>query len=45
MNDAALEAVLRRDRAIVLVALLLLGALAWNYLFGFSVHMNRSPTT
>lgn len=31
MTDAALEAVLRRDRAIVATALFLLAALAWVY--------------
>src|SRR2546430_160707 len=39
MADAALEAVLRRDRAIVVAALVILTALAWAYVWWLAVDM------
>ena len=39
MTDAALEAVLRRDRAVIAAALLLLIALAWAYLIWLAADM------
>ena len=39
MADAVLEALLRRDRQVVLAALLALAALAWGYLFWLAGHM------
>jgi predicted metal-binding membrane protein len=39
MNDAVLEAILRRDRQAVLVALLLLTALTWAYVLWLTTHM------
>src|SRR4029079_17935477 len=39
MNDAVLEAVLRRDRQAVLIALLLLTALTWAYVLWLATHM------
>ena len=39
MTDAALEAVLRRDRAVIAAALLLLVALAWAYLLWLAADM------
>src|SRR6266511_2839134 len=39
MADAALEAVLRRDRAIVVAALFILTALAWAYVWWLAVDM------
>ena len=43
MGDAALELVLRRDRTIVVAALLALAALAWSYLSWLSAHMAGMP--
>lgn len=40
MSDAALQAVLRRDRVVVSVALLVLTALAWTYLLVLAVDMD-----
>src|SRR6478735_9333414 len=40
MTDAALEAVLRRDRAIVTAALFVLAALAWAYVLWLAVDMD-----
>jgi predicted metal-binding membrane protein len=40
MPDAAIEAVLRRDRLIVAAALVLLTALAWAYVWWLSADMN-----
>jgi predicted metal-binding membrane protein len=46
MGDAVLEALLRRDRQVVLAALLILAALAWSYLFWLAGHMATvSPGT
>jgi predicted metal-binding membrane protein len=42
MTDAALEAVLRRDRAIVGAALIVLAALAWAYVLWLSADMDMS---
>jgi len=39
MADAAIEAVLRRDRAIVVAALVILTALAWAYVWWLAVDM------
>ena len=39
MSDAGLEALLRRDKYVVLAALLALTALAWSYLLWLSGHM------
>jgi predicted metal-binding membrane protein len=39
MNDSPLEAVLRRDRDAVLVALVLLTALTWAYVLWLARHM------
>jgi predicted metal-binding membrane protein len=39
MADAALEAVLRRDRAIVIAALVILTALTWAYVWWLAVDM------
>src|SRR5256885_14402310 len=39
MADAALEAVLRRDRAIVVAALVILTALAWAYVWWLAADM------
>ena len=40
MTDAALEAVLRRDRAIVAAALFVLAALAWAYVLWLAADMD-----
>ena len=40
MADAALEAVLRRDRAIVVAALVILTALAWAYVWWLAADMD-----
>src|SRR4051794_27413097 len=40
MSGVALEAVLRRDRAVVAVAVFVLGALAWAYLFLLAADMD-----
>jgi predicted metal-binding membrane protein len=40
MTDAALEAVLRRDRAIVAAALFVLAALAWAYVLWLAANMD-----
>jgi predicted metal-binding membrane protein len=46
MVDAVLEALLRRDRQVVLAALLLLAALTWSYLLWLAGHMaTASPDT
>src|SRR6478609_7432901 len=39
MNDATLEAILRRDRHAVLIALLMLTALTWAYVLWLTTHM------
>jgi len=39
MNDSALEAILRRDRQLVLVALVLLTGLTWAYVLWLSRHV------
>src|SRR3954452_24137668 len=44
MTDAALEAVLRRDRAIVLAALFVLAALAWAYVLWLASDMDMAHT-
>ena len=40
MTDVALEAVLRRDRAIVATAVFLLAALAWAYVLWLAADMD-----
>ena len=40
MTDAALEAVLRRDRAVVAAALFVLAALAWAYVLWLAADMD-----
>jgi predicted metal-binding membrane protein len=40
MTDAVLEAVLRRDRAIVAAALFVLAALAWAYVLWLAADMD-----
>ena len=40
MTDAALEAVLRRDRAIVAAALFVLAGLAWAYVLWLAADMD-----
>lgn len=44
MRDAALETILRRDRYVVLAALLTLTLLAWAYVLWLSLHM-ATPST
>jgi predicted metal-binding membrane protein len=43
MSDAALEAVLRRDRAVVLAALIAVAALAWVYVLRLAAGMPAEP--
>lgn len=42
-GDAGLTAVLKRDRAVVLAALLVLAALAWVYVLWLAAHMYAQP--
>jgi predicted metal-binding membrane protein len=42
MSDAAIEAVLRRDRVIVAAAVVVLTALAWAYVWWLAADMERS---
>ncbi len=42
MNDTALELVLKRDRHVVIIAILVTSALAWAYVLKLSIDMNAS---
>jgi len=42
MSEAAIEAMLRRDRAIVAAALVILTALAWAYVWWLAADMDMS---
>ena len=44
MSDAALETVLRRDRAVVVTAILVLTALAWTYLLWTAASMSATTS-
>ncbi len=43
MSDAALETILRRDRAVVLAALIAVAALAWAYVVRLATTMHLNP--
>ena len=43
MNDTALEAVLRRDRAVVASVLALIAALSWMYVLWLAAGMQSAP--
>src|SRR5689334_11551226 len=45
MNDAPLEAILRRDRHAVMLALLLLTALTWAYVLWLTTHMPMAASS
>ena len=45
MSDAALERLIRRDRAIVLAALFGLAALAWAYVIWLAADMDMGGMT
>ncbi|TIW42856.1 MAG: DUF2182 domain-containing protein, partial [Mesorhizobium sp.] len=44
MSDTALEAVLRRDRAVVAASLVVIAVLAWAYVFWLAASMGMPAT-